>query len=294
MTTDSVPSLEELQPTREHLIGLDSDGCVFDTMEIKHKECFAPLFIKHFRLQAVSKYAREVWEFVNLYSHTRGSNRFPALVRALQLVASRPEVVARSVPAWDTRLLEDWIARETRLGNATLEREVAGGNHALQGVLDWSVAVNRAIEDMVFGVPPFPRFRECLLRMTECADVVVVSQTPTEALVREWTEHGLNSLVRAIAGQEMGNKAEHLRSAAAGKYSPERRLMIGDAPGDQEAAKANQALFYPIIPGAEEASWQRFDEEVLDRFLAGEYAGSYEAERIREFEGSLPEQPAWG
>jgi len=294
MMTDSVPSLEGLQPTREHFIGIDSDGCVFDTMEIKHKECFAPLFIKHFRLQAVSKCAREVWEFVNLYSKTRGSNRFPALVRALQLVAVRPEVRARSVSAWDTRPLEDWIARESRLGNAALQREVANGNRALQGVLDWSVAVNHAIEERVSGVPPFPHFRECLLRMTERADVVVVSQTPTEALVREWTEHGLYSRVRFIAGQEQGTKAEHLRLATAGKYSPEKRLMIGDAPGDQKAAKANQALFYPIIPGAEEASWRLFHEEMLDRFLAGEYAGSCETERIREFEACLPEQPAWG
>jgi hypothetical protein len=35
------------------------------------------MFIKHFHLQAESKYAREVWDFVNLYSKTRGANRFP-------------------------------------------------------------------------------------------------------------------------------------------------------------------------------------------------------------------------
>ncbi|GIT38550.1 MAG: hypothetical protein Ct9H300mP7_4710 [Verrucomicrobiota bacterium] len=37
------------------------------------------MFVKHNGLQAVSKYARQVWEFVNLYSKTRGANRFPAL-----------------------------------------------------------------------------------------------------------------------------------------------------------------------------------------------------------------------
>ena len=30
------------------------------------------MFVKHHNLQAVSKYAREVWDFVNLYSKTRG------------------------------------------------------------------------------------------------------------------------------------------------------------------------------------------------------------------------------
>jgi phosphoglycolate phosphatase-like HAD superfamily hydrolase len=292
--TDPVQALKDLRPARDYFIGIDSDGCVFDTMEIKHKECFTPLFIKHFRLQAVSKYAREVWEFVNLYSKTRGMNRFPALVRALQLLGTRPEVRARTLPGWDVQPLEAWIARETKLGNATLQQEVEDGNAALRPVLDWSIAVNRAIEEMVFGVPPFPLFRESLLRMSERADVGVVSQTPTEALAREWTEHGLDSLVRFIAGQEMGTKTEHLRFASAGKYSPERRLMIGDAPGDQKAAKANQALFYPILPGAEEAAWKRFHDEALDRFFAGTYSGAYETDRIQEFEATLPERPAWG
>ena len=71
--SDPSQVLKDLKPAKEFFIGIDSDGCVFDTMEIKHKECFAPMFIKHFDLQAVSKYAREVWEFVNLYSKTRGA-----------------------------------------------------------------------------------------------------------------------------------------------------------------------------------------------------------------------------
>ena len=37
----SARSLIELQPRYEFFIGIDSDGCAFDTMEIKHKECFA-------------------------------------------------------------------------------------------------------------------------------------------------------------------------------------------------------------------------------------------------------------
>ena len=85
--SDPAQVLRDFKPTKEFFIGIDSDGCVFDSMEIKHKECFAPMFIKHFSLQAVSKYAREVWDFVNLYSKTRGANRFPALSRALNLLA---------------------------------------------------------------------------------------------------------------------------------------------------------------------------------------------------------------
>ena len=74
--SDPAQVLRDFKPSKEFFIGIDSDGCIFDSMEIKHKECFAPMFIKNFHLQPVSKYAREVWEFVNLYSKDRGANRF--------------------------------------------------------------------------------------------------------------------------------------------------------------------------------------------------------------------------
>jgi phosphoglycolate phosphatase-like HAD superfamily hydrolase len=290
---DPIQVLRDLKPARGFFIGIDSDGCVFDTMEIKHKECFTPMFIKHCRLQAASKYAREVWEFVNLYSKTRGVNRFPALVRALNLLRARPEVIARGVAVPATQPLEDWITKENKLSNATLQRAIEEGNQALAPVLAWSNAVNQAVKDIVFGVPPFPLFRESLLRMVEQADVMVVSQTPTEALQREWTEHDIARHARVIAGQELGTKTEHLRFGAGGKYPPQRVLMIGDAPGDFKAARGNDALFFPVVPGKEEAAWARFHNEALDRFFSGAYAGAYEAALLQEFEASLPEQPPW-
>src|SRR4030067_1080218 len=81
----------------DYLVGIDSDGCAFDTMELKHKECFSPNIINYMELQGVSKYAREAAEFVNLYSKSRGINRFPALVEALELLRERAEVKARGV-----------------------------------------------------------------------------------------------------------------------------------------------------------------------------------------------------
>ncbi len=291
--SDSANVLTAFQPAHEFFVGIDSDGCVFDSMEIKHKECFAPMFIKHFRLQAVSKYAREVWEFVNLYSKTRGINRFPALSNALNLLAERPEVQARGVQPWKTDALDEWISREPKLSNAALKKEIEAGNTALQPVMEWSNAVNAAIADIVFGVPPFPLVRETLARLNEHADVIVVSQTPTEALEREWAEHGIASHARLIAGQELGTKTDHLRLASGGKYAPRHVLMIGDAPGDFKAAKANHALFFPIVPGSEEAWWQHLFDEGIERFLNDQFAGDYEAELLKAFNASLPEKPSW-
>ena len=132
--SDSAQSLRDFKPKHDFFIGIDSDGCVFDSMEIKHKECFTPMFVKHHKLQAVSKYAREVWDFVNLYSKTRGANRFPALVRALNLLRERSEIKARKVNVPSYPALEDWIKRESKLGNATLAAEVDGGNEDLSHI----------------------------------------------------------------------------------------------------------------------------------------------------------------
>ncbi|MBI3414915.1 MAG: HAD family hydrolase [Verrucomicrobia bacterium] len=290
---DPAQALRDFQPTREFFIGIDSDGCVFDSMEIKHKECFTPMFIKHFGLQPVSKYAREVWDFVNLYSKTRGVNRFPALSNALDLLAKRPEVIARKVSVPSPDPLDEWMTRETKLSNSSLTKEVQGGNRDLENVLAWSNAVNAMIEDLVHGVPPFPLVPESLQKLNTQADAMVISQTPAAALEREWAEHDIARHVRIIAGQEMGTKTEHLKFAAAGKYPANKILMVGDAPGDFKAAKSNGALFYPILPGGEEKSWQRFFDEALQVFFAGEYAGEYEAELVQAFNASLPEKPRW-
>jgi phosphoglycolate phosphatase-like HAD superfamily hydrolase len=291
--SDPAQVLKDFQPSQKFFIGIDSDGCVFDSMEIKHKECFAPMFIKHMGLQAVSKYAREVWEFCNLYSKARGSNRFPELVMALDYLRERPEVQARNVDVPSFPALTEWMERETKLGNATLAAEVEGGNEGLKQVKVWSDAVNVAVQDIVHGVPPFPLLRESLQKMQGKADAMVISQTPCDALEREWAENNISEFVQVIAGQEMGTKTQHLEYAAKGKYDDDKILMIGDAPGDRKAAKANGALFFPINPGKEEDSWVRFHGEALDKFFAGEYAGDYEATLIEEFEACLPEAPPW-
>ena len=291
--SDPAQVLRDFQPKHDFFIGIDSDGCVFDSMEIKHKECFAPMFVKHHNLQAVSKYAREVWDFVNLYSKTRGANRFPALTRALNLLRERPEVQARNVNVPIYPALDEWMERETKLGNATLAAEVEGGNEGLAHIKVWSDGVNEQVADIVHGVPPFPLLRQTLEKALGQADMMVISQTPCDALEREWAEHDISKFVEIIAGQEMGTKTEHLKFAAVDNYAAEKILMIGDAPGDHKAAKANGVLFFPILPGREEDSWERLHGEALDRFFAGTYAGEYEVELFAEFDGCLPENPSW-
>jgi len=282
----------DITPKHDYLVGIDSDGCVFDTMELKQKECFIPNIINFMELQGVSKYLREAAEFVNLYSKSRGINRFPAVVESLEWTGKRPEVIARGVNVEVPQSWHDWIASETKLGNPALEKAVEeSGDADLKKLLDWSVAVNDTVADMVRGVPPFPFVRESIEKLNEKADCICVSATPQYALEQEWKEHDLTDLVAAICGQEVGTKKESLNVAS--KYPADHSLMIGDAPGDYKAAQANNTLFYPINPGAEEASWKRFFEEAIDRFLGGTFAGKYQEELLAEFDSYLPENPPW-
>jgi phosphoglycolate phosphatase-like HAD superfamily hydrolase len=286
--------LVEMKPNHPFFVGIDSDGCAFDTMEIKHKECFCPNIIKHWGLQPVSKYAREAAEFVNLYSKWRGINRWPALVMVFDLLRERPEVLDRHANITQATKIREFINSGFPLSNDGLRDYMARNPHPeLEQGLAWSEAVNATIAQMVYGVPPFPYVRESLELMKDYADMVVVSATPTEALTREWQEHDIDRYTRVIAGQEMGKKSQHLAWGAGGKYPAGQVLMIGDAPGDMKAAHTNHFLFYPVNPGAEDKSWERFYKEAFQRFIEGTYAGEYEAALIAEFETYLPEVPPW-
>ncbi len=289
-----IHQLQSFPQTAAFFVGIDSDGCVFDTMEIKHKECFTPNIINSWDLQGISRFVRDAATFVNLYSRWRGVNRFPGLVMVFDLLGDWPEVTARGYEAPQVDSLRAWIDAEPRLGNPALEAKIAEtSDPVLQRTLEWSYAVNETVARFVRNIPPFPFVRECLGKLAGAADMIVCSATPIEALTREWGEHGITDAVGMICGQEMGKKAEHLKHAAGGKYEPGHMLMVGDAPGDLRAAKANDALFYPINPGAEAASWERLYNEGIDKFLAGQYAGVYEQAVIDEFMAYLPADPPW-
>jgi phosphoglycolate phosphatase-like HAD superfamily hydrolase len=286
--------LKEFKPKHDFLIAIDSDGCAFDSMEIKHKECFIPNIIKYWDLQPVSKYARAAAEFVNLYSKWRGINRFPALLMTFDLLNDWEEVQRREASVPDVPSLKDWIDKETKLGNPVLEAEVEKTkDRVLKGALDWSLAVNKSIADMVQGLPPFPYVRDSLEKISDWADIIVCSATPYEALKREWEEHNIAKFTKVIAGQEMGSKKEHIQLASENKYQVENVLMIGDAPGDMKAARGNSAKFFPINPGHEEKSWEKFYSEAAEKFKSGQYDNVYENNLIVEFENLLPEIPPW-
>jgi len=282
---DFADILKNFSPKHKFLIALDSDGTVFNTLELKQKACFIPNIIRHWKLQPIAELAQAAAEFVNLYSPQRGANRFPALVAVFDLLKDHPEVRRRNFILPDLSPLRNWINSGGPLANPALAQAVTETqNPVLRQVLHWSQAVERSVAEIIRGVPPFPLVRESLEKIQPFADVVVVSTAPYASLLREWTENELNKFVAVLGGQEMGNKTVQLRALASDHYAPNHTLMLGDAPGDYQAARANDVLFYPVLPGKEEAAWQRFYSETLAKFLNLEFAGDYAANRLIEFE----------
>jgi len=278
----------------QSFVGIDSDGCIFDTMEIKQKKCFHTLIVSHWKLEPVEKYVREAAEFANLYSKWRGTNRFIALVKMFDLLVERREIIDSGIEMPALTSLRKFMKSGVALGNPELEKAVKEtGDPELASILKWSKDVNALIKQTVKKIPPFKWVRESLEKVAKNSDMICVSQTPTEALVREWEENDLMKYPAVIAGQELGTKTEHIAMATKGKYNPDKILMIGDAPGDRKAAKENKAHFYPVNPAHEIESWERFYKEAYDRFLNGTYGGTYEEKLVSEFEALLPETPAW-
>ncbi len=292
-------ALRDVQPTRDFLVAIDSDGCVFDAMGIKQRECFCPMMIAYFGLQPVAQAARECKEFADLFSKTRGANRHKTLMRILtELLPSHPMVKARGFKVPRFKYYFDWVNDpKSLLSNDGLEKAIAkaastDAKKEFELALRWSKRINEMVAEVVKNVPPFLFVKESLEKIYQKADIIVCSSTPTEALQREWAEHNVSRFAKAIAGQEMGKKAEHL-AVMCDKYDKDKILMIGDAPGDRNAAKKNSVLFYAVNPGAEDASWKRFHDEAFDKFIAGKYAGRYENMIIAEFDSFLPDNPPW-
>lgn len=348
MADDPQAALKAFEPKHEFFVGVDSDGCTFDTMEVKHKYCFVVAVLQAYGLAALAQPLRDAWDFVNLYSKSRGCNRWLALRATFEhlieltkydrfkpFLAAHLDVINEFVQAADAvenihlsndglllfaesklagpsaKLLAKCIVADpVAVASSPMGRElVEAGTEpesCLVRLIYWTHLVNGLVTLRVHSVPPFPYVRESLAKLAAKADVICVSATPFEALVREWEEHDLARYASVICGQEQGKKAEHLCLAGGGtldgkggvaqigaRYPASRVLMIGDAPGDLKAARANHALFYPVNPGDEDASWQRFHDEAAEKFLAEEYAGDYEAKLIAEFDTYLPDTPPW-
>ena len=263
------------------LLCIDSDGCAMDTMDVKHKKCFGPQMIECYGLEEHRTAVQTIWDRINLYSHTRGINRFLGLVATLREIENTG--LCKVKKPYDR--LSAWTQTSKQLSNPALEAEVNKENDPqLALALQWSRQVNQAIAALPEDHGAYPGVSSALENLSRWADLAVVSSANSEALQSEWQRCELDSYVQALLGQECGSKAfciaELLRL---GGYDKTAVLMVGDAPGDLKAAEVNGVGFYPILVGREEFSWQRLCEEAIGKLTDGQFLGAYQAELKQEF-----------
>ena len=170
MTSNDVAEpLRDFKPKYKFFVGIDSDGCVFDTMDIKQSECFCPWTIAYFNLQPVAQAVRECKNFTDLYSKTRGVNRHKSTKRILaELLPEHPMVKARGFEVPNLPHYFAWVDDpKSVLSNEGLEKAIAAASDPqakseLRLALDWSLKVNAVIGEIVKDMPPFPFVRESL------------------------------------------------------------------------------------------------------------------------------------
>lgn len=276
-------TLQEFKKTKDYLICVDSDGCAMDTMDIKHIRCFGPRMVEEWGLEAWKEEILERWNVINLYSMTRGINRF----KGLNLMLT--EVDGKYTPVAGIADLTAWVNSGAAPSNDALQKAIdETGSEILKKALSWSKAVNASIVELPEELKqPFPGAKEGLAAAAQFANVAIVSSANRDAVVEEWTKFKLLDHVDIMLAQDMGSKAHCIAEMLKFGYDKDKVLMVGDAPGDLDAAKVNSVFYYPILVRHEDESWVEFRETAVGKLVGGGYGGAYQEEKISAFLDNL-------
>lgn len=274
--------VKEFRKTREFLICIDSDGCVMNTMDVKHMRCFGPCLVYEWDLGEYRDEIIRLWRKVNLLSVSRGVNRFQGLAKVLKSIHENYTEVEG---------LEEylrWTESAQELSDKSLEEAYAKTeNICMKKALDWSRLVNQSMA-MVSDTkkPPFEGTEDALRLAREYADIVILTAANRQEINKEWEVFELAQYTDLLMSQETGRKEECLKTLLEKGYERDHVLMVGDAPADLAAAQGAGVLFYPILAYQERESWEKFSK-ALECFTEGRYAGAYQEERIKEFQENL-------
>ena len=273
----------DFEKTSDYAVCIDSDGCAMDTMEVKHRECFGPQWIYTYGLDEHFEECMKLWLDINLYSITRGINRFKGLALALEEAKKRGYCNVEGLEGFVT-----WTKEAKELSNpALLALAQKEDNPCIEKALLWSIRTNRAIYGLPANDMPFPNVKWAMDEMCKEADLAAVSSANAEAVEAEWKKHNLKADCKVLLTQEAGSKAHCIGELVKKGYEPKKVLMVGDAPGDRDAAARNGVWFYPILVGKEGESWERLLDEAFPKLLEGTFDEEYQKKLEEAFEGNL-------
>ena len=272
---------DSFERKHDYLVCVDSDGCVMDTMNCKHFHCFGPCMVTEWGLEAWKEEILDRWNVINLFSMTRGINRFKGLAMALG------EIHEKYTPIVGIKDLQHWADTAPALSNDAVAKaaEEAEGDArlVLQKALSWSKAVNAAIVNLPEELKvPYEGAKEGLAAAHTFADVAMVSSANRDAVEEEWGKFGLLEHTDIVLAQDIGSKAACIAEMMKFGYDPDKVVMVGDAPGDCDAAEKNGVHYYPILVNHEKASWDEAIAVAYGKLQDGSYA-EYGAGKKQQF-----------
>ena len=277
---------DSFERKHDYLVCVDSDGCVMDTMNCKHFNCFGPCMVTEWGLEQWKDEILDRWNVINLFSMTRGINRFKGLAMALG------EIDKKYKPITGVAALVHWADTAPALSNdgvakAAAEAADADAKLVLEKALSWSKAVNAAIVKLDEALKvPYEGAKEGLAAAHQFADVAMVSSANRDAVEEEWGKFGLLEHTDIVLAQDVGSKAACIKEMLKFGYDPNKVVMVGDAPGDCDAAEKNGVHYYPILVNHEKTSWDEAIAVAFNKLQAGEYA-EYEIQKKKEFLANL-------
>ena len=256
----------------DYLICVDSDGCVMDTMNCKHFHCFGPCMVTEWGLEEWKTEILDRWNVINLFSMTRGINRFKGLAMALKEIDGKYKKIT------GIDVLVRWTETAPALSNDAVAKAIEDAADAdakliFQKTLAWSKAVNTAIVALDENLKVrFAGAKEGLAAAHCFADVAMVSSANRDAVEEEWGKFGLLNDTDIVLAQDVGSKAACIAAMLKFGYDPAKVLMVGDAPGDCDAAKKNNVQYFPILVNHEKESWDELIAVGYEKLRSGEYA----------------------
>ena len=266
----------------DYLVCVDSDGCAMDTMDCKHFHCFGPCMVAEWGLDEWMDEILDRWNVINLFSMTRGINRFKGLAMALG------EINEKYTPIIGIQALQHWADTAPALSNDAVAKAAAEASDAearlvFEKALSWSRAVNASIVALPEELKvPYQGAKEGLAAAHGFADVAMVSSANRDAVEEEWGKFGLLEHTDIVLAQDVGSKAACIARMLEFGYDVNKVVMVGDAPGDCDAAEKNGVHYYPILVNHEKDSWEEAVSVAFGKLRSGEYA-SYGAEKKQEF-----------
>ena len=273
---------DSFERKHDYLVCVDSDGCVMDTMNCKHFHCFGPCMVTEWGLEEWKEEILNRWNVINLFSMTRGINRFKGLAMALG------EIHEKYTPITGIAALQHWTDTAPALSNDGVMKAMETATDAdaklvFEKALAWSKAVNAAIVDLDESLKvPYNGAKEGLTAAHAFADVAMVSSANRDAVEEEWGKFGLLEHTDIVLAQDIGSKAACIAEMLKFGYDPKKVVMIGDAPGDCDAAEKNGVHYYPILVNHEKDSWDEAIAVAFNKLQDGEY-DAYGAEMRKKF-----------